>query len=132
MENRPPDSQPGPQRAVVARPTPADTAPARAATGMGVVLMSLLAYPGSGHLILKEPRRGAAWAIAFTFSLVASIGYAGANLYHLYGNVDTMNEVPDWVKMWAPCFALMLLCAGVWVGSALDAFLILKRRPPQE
>ena len=129
MQNRPPPLEnPEPRPAIPAVPAPPPGEPSAANQGLAVLMMSLFAYPGSGHFMVGQPTRGVVWGVFFTVTMFAALGTFAYNIYGLYNGVTTMGEMPDFVRMWTPCFVAMALCGLSWVGAAVDAWRFSQRR----
>ena len=107
-------------------PPPASDTPDR--TILGVVLLSLFGYPGSGHFLVKRPWRGGFWAVLFTLAMVASVGTFASNLWHLYKSLTELSEPSDLsLQAWVPCLSAVFWCALTWVLAAVDAALLASR-----
>lgn len=89
------------------------------------MLLSLFGYPGSGHFLLKRPRRGLVWAAFFSVLLAGLIGSFAYNLYKLYGGAVGLGDIR---VDWAPTLALVALAAAFWMGAAIDAGVLSKRQ----
>jgi hypothetical protein len=84
-------------------------------------MLSLFAYPGSGHLLLKRKGRGAFWATFFTISLLLCFGIFFSKLARLYGAATTSGSLNGFdLASWMPMLCLAALTASLWMLTALD------------
>ena len=100
---------------------PPENATSNWGSTVGSVLMSLFAYPGSGHLLYKAKLRGLIWAGVFTIVGALAVGSFGLKLSALYGGVTRDGSLDGFnLEAWLPTLGLVALAGLIWAGAALD------------
>jgi hypothetical protein len=97
-------------------------------SAVGAVLLSLFAYPGSGHMLYKAKLRGLMWAIAFTIPMLGAFGSFFVKVSSVYNQVTTTGSLDAInLKAMMPRMSSVLLTTLIWGGAALDVLWIALR-----
>ena len=102
---------------------------------MTVLALSLLVFPGSGHLVVGRPVRGVAWGMVFGGVLVALIVMFAINFGKLAeGMMSPTGDVPMDVPQMMTMAGLGLASFIVWGLCGLDAYWLTRSLPqvPEE
>jgi hypothetical protein len=94
---------------------------------MSVLLFTLLGYPGVGHFMVGANRLGAIIAVVFTgltVGIVYEVFVTVRPLITMYMTGNPIMASPNWFRIgfW------VIATGGVWVGAALHAFGLAKKR----
>jgi len=100
---------------------------------VAALALSLLVYPGTGHLLVKRYMRGLSWGALFSLIGLAAMAIVGANLGKVMdGMMSPTGDVPIDMHQ---VFLLALLGLGlfvVWALAGLDVLWLARRLPAPE
>lgn len=100
---------------------------------VAALALSLLVFPGSGHLLVGRTMRGLSWGVLFGLMTMAMLAIVGANLSKVMdGMMSPTGDVPIDMHQ---VFVLAGLGFGlfvVWALAGLDVLWLARRLPPQE
>ena len=101
---------------------------------MAVVLMSLFAYPGTGHFVLKEYSRGTFWVVLYTLTLLGALLALLLTVYRFYSGF-TMGDFDEGVSSSLVPMVAMVGFGAAWfmtaILSAVDAARLSRRNEPE-
>jgi len=97
---------------------------------MGALALSLLVFPGTGHLMLGRYKRGLIWAAVFAAVMVGFLGLAGTQATKLMeGAMSTTGDLNFDTSQLLLCVVLGLSNFGVWGLCGADTFYLSRQVP---
>ena len=97
---------------------------------MTALALSLLVFPGSGHLVLGRPFRGVLWGSVFSGVLVALIAMFAINFGKMAeGMMSPTGDVPMDVPQMMTMAGLGLASFIIWGLTGLDAYWLARGLP---
>lgn len=98
---------------------------------MTALALSLLVFPGSGHLVLGRPLRGVLWGLVFGGTLLAVLAMFAVNFGKMAdGMMSPTGDVPMDIPQMMTMAGLGLGSFVVWGLCGLDAFWLARSLPP--
>jgi len=105
----------------------------RSSKVVAALALSLLVFPGSGHLLVGRTMRGLSWGALFGLMTMAMMAIVGANLSKVMdGMMSPTGDVPIDTHQVFLLAALGLGLFVVWALAGLDVLWLARRLPPPE
>lgn len=90
--------------------------------------LSMLVYPGTGHLLFKLWRRGLMWVICFSFVMVSAMAMMGSSLATVSEQLmSPTGEVQFDVQQMGTAALLGLATIVMWALAALDTWVVSRK-----
>lgn len=96
---------------------------------MGALALSMLVFPGTGHLLLGYYKRGLLWAAVFGAVMVGFLGIAAVQMSKLSTLMDATGDITFDTQQLVLGAVLGLANLVVWALAGADTFYLSRQVP---